>query len=900
MPAISKREDGYKNSIIPWIILLLFLGITLIISLYIKSRVDKIAEQEFIFTCKEIQFEILDRLYDYARTLESGVALFNAATSVTREKWHTFNKDQRKDLPGFQAIGFSIFLTHAELASHLQQVRKEGFEAYKIRPEGIRKIYTPIIYVEPFTDKNILVFGYDPFSENIRRLGMEKAMDSGMATLSRKVTLIQQIGSEPGTASIVMYAPVYRKGMPTDSVEQRRAAIYGFVYSAFRMDHLLQGIFGFGHNHDLKNRPNLKIYDGDEVTQKNLLYAHTWSDSDNGYNHRWPKDNFTLLLSVDFNGHHWTLQFEKNHGWIFSMEYAVVWITIVAGTLIALLLFALFRALMNTSTKSRQLAEELTLDLKESELRWQFALEGPGDGLWDWNLESNKIFFSKQWKVMLGYTEQEIGDTLQEWDKRIHPDDKERCYKDLEKHFREEVPFYTNEHRLLCKDNSYKWILDRGKVLQWGVDPHSDSKAKKPLRMIGVHTDISERKRNEEKVMQLVERSQRNDKLESLGVLAGGLAHDFNNLLSGILGYIEIARDACVENNPHSLPKVRESLDKALRSFEHAINLTHQLLTFAKGGVPSKTMGSLVPLIKECTEFALAGSNISCILKIGDDLYLSYFDENQIKQAFTNIIINAKQAMANGGRLVLSANNVELSSGKHIKISFVDEGSGIDPQLLSRVFDPFFTTKKMGHGLGLAIVYSIIKKHHGEITVESVKGQGTTFYIFLPAFEQTESLSPKVEATPVAGAVAVTSTKDNSGHRGGNILILEDEFHIRELFGEILTSLGYKVTYTTRGEEALEWLLHDSSNFVATILDLTIPGGMGGKEVIQQVRAAEANTNSPSSLIAFVCSGYSDDPVLANPAQYGFNDKIPKPFHKSELSALLLSYLNPKSRRGDT
>ncbi|MEI7672835.1 MAG: CHASE domain-containing protein, partial [Deltaproteobacteria bacterium] len=240
-PALPARRSFY----IAWVVLVIGLLITAAVTLYMKSDVERIAEQEFIAECRDIQEKIAARLDDHARILRSGAALFKISDTVTRDKWRIFIERQQvqKELPGIQGIGFSLLIPRAELARHTQGIRKEGFPAYKVRPEGNRELYSSIIYLEPFADRNLRAFGYDMFSEPVRRAAMERARDMDSVTLSAKVILVQETAKDV-QAGVLMYVPVYRKGMPTETVEQRRAAIYGWVYSPYRMNDLLRGILG--------------------------------------------------------------------------------------------------------------------------------------------------------------------------------------------------------------------------------------------------------------------------------------------------------------------------------------------------------------------------------------------------------------------------------------------------------------------------------------------------------------------------------------------------------------------------------------------------------------------------------------------------------------------------------
>lgn len=417
-----------------------------------------------------------------------------------------------------------------------------------------------------------------------------------------------------------------------------------------------------------------------------------------------------------------------------------------------------------------------------------------------------------------------------------------------------------NHTLLIAKDGTERVIADSGA-------PIMDSKSL-TIGVVLVFRDMTEKQK-------LLDALQRTDKLDSLGVLAGGIAHDFNNMLAGIFGYIDLARES------NDITRMSDYLEKSLSVYNRARNLTQQLLTFSKGGIPHRETSDLSHLIKESSAFALSGSQVACDYDIAKDLWLADFDKNQIGQIIDNLVINAQQAMPSGGKILISARNTIirvgenplLKAGKYIKMSVADTGTGIKADLLKRIFDPFFTTKPTGHGLGLATCYAIMQKHEGCIDVESVIGQGTTFHIFLPAAQQG-----------VLHAVCQSSVS----HKGsGRILIMDDETCIREIVARFLESMGYTTLEAKNGEEALLICADAAKNgpqIDGAILDLTIPGGMGGKETIARLR------KEFPLLPVYASSGYSEDPVMARPTEYGFTDSIRKPFRRDELATLLNKY----------
>lgn len=366
-------------------------------------------------------------------------------------------------------------------------------------------------------------------------------------------------------------------------------------------------------------------------------------------------------------------------------------------------------------------------------------------------------------------------------------------------------------------------------------------------------------------------------KLESVGILAGGIAHDFNNLLSAILGNISVAQ---MQLDPDS--GVLPILKKAEKASMRARDLTQQLLTFSKGGSPVKKTSSITEIVKDSTGFSLRGSNVRCEYSLPADLWLVEVDGGQISQVFHNLTINADQAMPQGGIIKIKAENIVVTgkemlpvrSGKYVKISVEDRGEGIAKEHISKIFDPYFTTKKKGSGLGLAGAYSIIRKHDGLLTVTSEVGTGTCFHIFLPASEKEFAIEKRQDTGMIMGS--------------GKILIMDDEEIVREVTEYMLQSLGYTVELARDGKEAVKLYkeaMAAGRPFDAVIMDLTIPGGMGGRETIRMLLDVDPDVR------AIVSSGYANDPIMSNFEEYGFLGVIPKPFKIQGLSELLANVM---------
>lgn len=381
--------------------------------------------------------------------------------------------------------------------------------------------------------------------------------------------------------------------------------------------------------------------------------------------------------------------------------------------------------------------------------------------------------------------------------------------------------------------------------------------------------DIGERKRTESERLTT-------SKLESLGTLAGGIAHDLNNILTVISGNIGLAQIEA----PADSGTLLGFLSKAGQAAQHAAHLSSQLLTFSKGGAPLKKVVSIGELLEHSAEFSLYGSNLRSDFDIAVDLWKAEVDAGQIEQVVNALMLNAREAMPQGGTVRVRARNIVLDNkpgaglpaGHYVKISITDRGPGIPDELRTKVFDPYFTTKPTGTGLGLAISYSIIKKHGGLLNLESSSPEGSTFAFYLRA-------SDRKMAPP---EVRVPERAFHFNHQ--RVLVMDDEAAIRELTSQLLGTLGYEVTAVADGQEAVrlyERALRRGEQFQAVILDATIRGGMGGVATIERLRSMDPKVN------AIICSGYSDEAALSEFLEYGFSGALPKPFTRSELADAL-------------
>lgn len=507
--------------------------------------------------------------------------------------------------------------------------------------------------------------------------------------------------------------------------------------------------------------------------------------------------------------------------------------------------------------------------LRESENNLRTLMDMMPVGV-SWSLPDGTVEYVNDFIVQGAGYERHRFATADEWYEQVFPDPAYRAHIAEQRHEAlacaaagVEIPTY--EARVTCRDGSVRHVLFRHQICMG--------------RNVAIMVDITEREL-------FLEQMVKTQKLESLGVLAGGIAHNFNNVLTGVMGYISFARMFLDPSH-----KSHDALGHAEDATRRAAGLANQLLTFARGGEPVKRPISVARILNESLSLVLNGSMVRRVVELPDDLHAIMADEGQISQAFNNIIINAVQAMPRGGDLTVRAENVSMSRGRRagapeepfVRISFIDQGEGIPNEILPKIFDPYFTTKPTGTGLGLASVHSIVCRHGGMVTVNSEIGAGSSFTVMLPAVNE----QPLVD-------VHVSRTLAPGGTGNGRILVMDDEEVIREFARESLTFLGYRVTCCVDGQEALTtYCAASEANdpFFAAILDLTVPDGMGVEETARRILEFD-----PSARL-IVSSGYSYDPIMAGYREHGFCAAVTKPYKVDQLGQEL-SFLKNSSREG--
>lgn len=827
---------------------------------------------------------LFQRIESVLSALRGVRALFDAGSGVGPDPWQQYTRsiDLKGNYRGLLDIGYAPRVTRAGREAHVEAMRAAGWSAYNLSIEGDRAEAFPLVYLMPAKPSAPWTPGRDLFNEPQARTAMERARlaDRPMATGKLPLRTPDGQGRDPG---LVIYLPVYRGGVKPAAEDQRREATTGFVFASLVAEELGASI--------LRGQSNLvvgmQVYDGNRPSRDNLLFgggALAVGDEPGA------APRLRKSVTVEGLGRSWTMQFftlpafeaEAQGGWPRG---------VLAGGLVVS--FLLFWAIW-TEARARAAAEVLSGELRRSEdiqkrtneelrarirerqeaeealaaekERLTVTLRSIGDAVMTTDVRGRVVLWNKAAEELSGWRRAEAAGRPLEEVFQILDEDSRRPLDNPGAPFLKPGagPSRGAPAILVNRHGSERIVLFSGAP----IHDQSDQ----TIGAVLVFRDVTEHRKLEAELHKA-------SKLESLGLLAGGIAHDFNNVLTGIFGNVSLARLLAPQDGP-----VLERLDKAEQACMRAREITGQLLTFARGGAPIKRALSVPELLKDACEMAVLGSNVRCETELGPGLRPVDGDGGQIAQVLNHLLLNAVQAMPGGGTILVQAENVPpggrpglpLASSEYVRISIRDQGPGIAPEHLHRLFDPFFTTKHKGRGLGLATSYSIVRKNDGVIEVDSKPGHGAAFHVYLPAsLEPCPAEREAVEPLPTGQ---------------GRVLVMDDEPEILNFSHAALKRLGYEAELARDGAEAIRRYCEarDSGRaFAAVIMDLTIPGGMGGQEAVRQLLEVDPGAR------AIVSSGYSNDPVMADFAKYGFRAFVAKPYEIHQLARVLHEVTRP-------
>ena len=503
---------------------------------------------------------------------------------------------------------------------------------------------------------------------------------------------------------------------------------------------------------------------------------------------------------------------------------------------ISILLFLYY---INKTAKEQELNYR-TLEIEKNKI--QNIINATNAATWEWNYQTKEIIINENYAEICGYGLYELLPMTQDkWESLIHPDDLEKTRKAIQDHIKGVISVLDYECRVLHKNGNIMWFHVRGKIVNRDVNGN-------PVWIYGVDRDITETKNAQNIDNQF-------QKLETVGVLAGGIAHEFNNILTGVYGFIELAMLKVQDE------KVIKYLQSSVTSINRAKLISNKLLTFSEGGKIVITCQQIEFFLRNAITNIINDRAYSISFHNFTDLWPVFFDRNQIYNVLMNILQNSMEAMPNGGHITIITENKNIKKhkildvGKYVKVSIIDHGDAIPDDVINRIFDPFFTTKPKHQGLGLTLSFGIVKKHNGCIEVESSE-IGSTFNLYLPADHYKDNLDDEINKNP-----------------SGMILILEEDDASRDVFIQILSVLGYDVMISYQPEQTLSLLKQNrDKNLLAILINLSSLKKYEHNKIMDTFKDFDDN------IPVFVTSSDHSDPIMQNPKKHRFTDCIKKPF----------------------
>lgn len=802
-PPLGVRQlFSWRNSV-SWLVLVVVLLIEAMALRYMHTTERRAVEAQFQLLAENVSEAIRKRAVNHEQILLGGLGLFNASGAVTRDEWRTYVDSLRLGdrYPGILGVGFAQAVRPAELAEHTARVHGEGFPVYEVWPVGQRDFYAPIIYLEPFTDRNMAALGYDMYSDPVRRQAMRKAAETGQAQLTGKVVLVQETHG-PVQPGLLMYLPAYRDGLPLDTPAQRMAALRGFIYSPYRVEDLMLGILG-----TVNLQVGLRIYAGLWEDSEDLLFQTHGTDGS--------ASAYSTLIELPLYGQTWTLrmdslpEFEQLYGSNYGLLASL-------GVALSLLLFFFTSALALRKSRAEALAAQMSEHLRKSkralllsEERLSLALKGSNDGVWDMNLDEGSFYASQRTWQMLGYAPgEQVGD-LRLWERMLYEQDLPGARLKLAQAMLSTADHFTTELRFQHKQGHIVPTLVRG-FIQRDCDG-------KPLRISGTIMDMTERKRIE----------------QSKDEFVSTVSHELRTPLTSISGALGLINGGALGEVP---PTMRQMLEIAHRNSLRLGYLINDLLDMEKIALGKMTFElrehSLPRLLEEavaCNQAFAEHLGVRCDLGEIPPVNV-WVDGLRLHQALNNFLSNAIKYTPEGGLVSI---HCSMRDDSHVRISVTDQGPGIPEGFKGRVFERFAQAgasgelrPKEGTGLGLAITKEFIERMGGSIGFESHEGGGTTFWCELPVLE-TASVAANPEQP--------------------RLLVVEDEPDTGRLLLLMLRDAGFAVDRVQSLHMAREKLR--SVPYRAMTLDMHLPDG-SGRQLIDEVRNDPATCELPIIVIS--------------------------------------------------
>lgn len=849
----QKQTNQEENSKLPWLILLLSLFISTVASYYIHENTFINKKLEFSLLCHELESKILTRLESHAQILRNVSAFMRTTDSVTRKKWKEYLDNSRSlhSLPGIQGIGLSVIIPKSQINQHILKIRAEGFPEYKIKPEGDREIYSSIIYLEPFEGRNLRAFGFDMFSEKIRRKAMEDARDFDAVSLSRKVTLVQETEKDV-QAGALMYTPYYQKNMPIGTIEERRKAILGWVYSPYRMNDLMKGILSDSSS-TIPTR--LELFDDKNLIESNLLYDSHKDNKDYARS----SNGLEIIIPIEFNKTIWTLRFTEAAERSFFSTFNKSFIVFLSGLVISILLFALSKSILNTESKAIQIAESMTRSLEESTQWFQVLLDSTAEPIFGLDLNGNCSFCNLSCLKTLGYTNQDqlLGANMHHL--LNHTDSSGNIIKEADcnifNSFRSKQKFHSDSEFFTRKDGSLF------PVEYWSYPIFINEKI---VGSVVSFLDITERKKLSEELVLRTKQAESANHAKS--DFLANMSHEIRTPLNGVIGFTDLLTKTEMNESQRQYMKI------ILQSSNSLLDLINDILDFSKIeagklelNIEPVDIFELAEQAIDVIKFKAHEKKLELIFNIPPTLprYI-WIDSVRLRQIIINLLSNAVKFTGQGEveLKIEILNRISNTGEAEFLFSVRDTGIGIAPENSQRIFEAFSqedssTTRKYGGtGLGLTISNRLLSLMKTKLELETEHGKGSRFFFKLNARVDEEDL---IEV--------------NDLNKIKRILIVDDNSNNANVLKEILSLRGVQSDIAHNSEYAIKCLQQEK--FDLAIIDYNMPE-KNGLELINLIRN-EYKIPASSISIALLYDAIDEDSQIKNQSELDIQLFIMKP-----------------------
>lgn len=770
--------------------------------------------------------------------------------------------------PDFQAVGFVQIVSASQLGNHISEIKREGFPDYTVWPEGNRKVYAPVVFVEPFNKGNRQRLGFDTFSNPKYREAMKRARDTGKASLSDAVEMNIE-GKENFHKGFYLFIPVYERKTVPPTVKERREKIEGYVYCAFSLPNLINYI-----SPSVSDNVFLKLYSGSGISAGNLLY----SSSKNKLN---TDDGLFVKKTFDLYGQEWTLAFTPTPSFIMDEEDVLSQMGILfSGITLILLTVFLFRSHSKTMKEAQLIADEMTASLRDSEERFRKILEAAPNAIIVFNEDGEILLANKRVNDIFGYAVDEI---------------REKNLDDL-------IPERFHEkHKKLCRDYlKNPGLREMGHGLEVVARRKDNSEfpaeislnayySNKETRIISVVQDITGRKQAER---DRIERKSAEDADRAKSAFVSNMSHEIRTPLNAIMGFAQI-----LERDPSLSESQYEQVHTITRSGQHLLHLINDILDISKIESGQLTLHknkfclyTLLDDIELMFRSRADGKGIQFLID-RDKSVPQYIvaDEGKLRQILVNLLGNAVKFTKSGGvslRVKAYEKNEtghEEDNAVNLMFEVEDSGPGIPEEDLENIFNSFSQSQAGveagGTGLGLPICKRLINLMGGNISVDSEVGRGS-FFRFNIQVEETDAPEKQLEIKELSHVESL-----QAGTGAVRVLVVDDQEDNRNLLRHILEPVGFEIKEASNGEEALE--LSESWSPHAVLMDLRMPV-MDGYEATRRIKSTPKGKDVP--VIAVTASVFEDkrqDVISA-----GMDEYLRKPFRPEELFAVLKNVLD--------